>query len=426
MDITLSKIKDTVLQIYDDLLIEDSDTSSDNRPYVFFLPTDKTCSLSMICYEKYYINLVNDLLSDSRIGDKWSIKGIQEQIQDLLLNLAKLKNNKPIDGVDEDISDLLKNLFEKLLINFQTDEYFIVIHGLTVKEITKFADITFWPIDQIAELWKEKNNHGFLKNSVSYQDAIASSKISAEKNKSSSILQDRVERVLNIIRYFCSIIYFDRYTQYAFIDGRNPSKVVSIISYKTGGGVELLKESLYNPRPIEVNSFFIQNSINYGYEYIEKAFSAKIKSPIQALVLNSIDWFGDATQDINPISSFMKYYTAMESILKEENEKARNVIPERVVWVLDKYASSACKEIKIDMIELIEERNSIFHQGFSKNETPEFLSQRMHNISRNIISRFTLLTMKYNWETKQDFINWVSDSKTTNNNSIGIRKINLF
>ena len=334
------------------------------------------------------------------------------------MNIAQTKMIQQDNLGDAKASEISQNLINRLSIQFEDLEYFIPIHGLVIKNLLQIGNVKIWPIDHLISEFNFYEKDDFFNNLSPYKNAVASTLIAAEVNKSGEILRERVEKVLNILRYYSALIYWNRPTHHIYEDGKNPS-VISNVLIRKEENFAVFKNST-NPYllPMEIDDVFLKIAdVSHNFRYINDALSSSDRSQIQSLILNSINWYGDATQDMNSYSSFMKYYTAIESLLKNQAEDAKSVLPKRASLILESVPVKR-REIKKMVINIVNERNSIFHEGTTKELNPAYLSDLMFRISRNTIRKYIYFAEKKRLDTKDDFIAWMQSIINVDNSNI--------
>jgi hypothetical protein len=147
----------------------------------------------------------------------------------------------------------------------------------------------------------------------------------------------------------------------------------------------------------------------HGLDYLQNLVDKTDKTQIEQALLVSIQWFGDATQELQPLSSFMKYYMPLEILLKRDEERAKDVVPNRICRLLDPWniKKNRTTQRNADLHELIQERNSIFHSGEPEKKTPEYLRFAARWFSTAVIYQVQQRVISEELKTQDDLIVWL-------------------
>lgn len=152
---------------------------------------------------------------------------------------------------------------------------------------------------------------------------VASTMIAAEEYKALEILRSRVEEALNVLRYLGAIVWHNQPARHIYLAGFEPARSYYAFSTDDVGKSNWFRESLFYPSPFLVDQIFLGASQGYGLkDYSAWLEAGEAALPLEKQVINAIQWFGDAAQESNSLQAFMKYYIAVESLLKVEKRES--------------------------------------------------------------------------------------------------------
>ncbi len=75
--------------------------------------------------------------------------------------------------------------------------------------------------------------------------------------------------------------------------------------------------------------------------------------------------------------------------------------------MLEPHNKEIQRKLESDLRELIDERNSVFHEGRVNSFSPEYLRSSAHILSRQILHQIRLKIKSDNFETKDDINQWI-------------------
>lgn len=408
------KLRDLASHLYDDIYLDLPPNGFVHAMNGFYLDKEG--------YSRSFLEILRILFSIPIVRELWSERSMSNRVDDLLGDLGKIKaesnsrNKGPVD-FQRITSDWLSSIPSE----FDTNEYFASVNGLIIQSLITIGSVTFWPLkEKLSELGSLGGFNPFSELSE-FQSCLASSSIQAEYIRGSEILRERVEEVLNILRYMGALVWHGQPIKHIYLEGEAPKRFSNILSLHADMKFEVIGNALFWPINYEIDKDFLSIAENYRLWELSSWFKEETLSPIRKLLLSAIQWFGDATQEIKPIQAFIKYYIAIETILKMDKERAKNVLPRRVSYVLEARDKTR-KETEV--LSIINERNSVFHTGSTYKDPPEVLARVTHQWSRNIINSLvqnSFLSQFYpeghpsKWQTKDDLIRWIDmDSVSTN------------
>ena len=405
-----SSISDLILRLYEHIHIGERPANFVWASGNFFLDDEGDKS--------WYYETIRAIFELPGISETWSERAVKDEMHWLLRELVKLKENQhEYDPSSIEFSTLATEWLERFQTEFYEQEYYIPVSGLILENPLTIGEVTFWPLEEkLSEIEKIDKLNTF-KNLTSHRNCIANAKIAAEMYKSAEILRVWIEEALNVLRYLGSVIWYNQTAKHIYLAGYEPDRISNVIQVDNLVLTGVIGDSLFSPVPYEIDGFFTATSEGFGINEISNWLQQKTISPQKKLLLNSIQWFGNATQEIHPLQAFIKYYIAIESLLKKNHqENAKNVIPKRANFITQARDKSK-RENEIRSI--IDERNSIFHEGRTLKDTPDVLRIYTHQLARNVINgiiqkyRFPHIYLgnkQAEWKTKEEFINWIDNN----------------
>jgi len=399
-DKTKLSIVDLVSRLYEHLHIgeppEDALYSSVN----FYLDEEG--------YQSLYFEVLRALYTISGITEIWSERALKDQLHWLLVKLAEAKEVAGnSDQTSINFSSLATIWLERFQSQFEKQNYYIPVTGLEVEKPLTIGSVTFWPwAEKLTEIEQQDPFHTYA-DLPAHSSCLVGVRIAAEAYKAVEIMRQRVEEALNVLRYLGALVWYNQPTRHIYLAGTEPGRVSYVLTWDGQGRIDRLGDSLYWPIPFQVDNTFLNRANNYGLRDLSAWIDNPEATPLQKLLVNSIQWFGDATQELAPLQAFMKYYVAMESLLKKGRENAKKVVPKRVACLLGERDREK-RQLEIEL--LIEERNEVFHRGSPKEDPPELLEWVGHQFARNMINKILPMASSYGFSTKEEFLCWVDKS----------------
>ncbi|MBI5650566.1 MAG: hypothetical protein HZC40_09005 [Chloroflexi bacterium] len=399
------KIATLISGLFDHILIGDL---LRDLPYKSLLSVREPFGLDEQGYYKWYADLFSSVLNRPGVGEKWSEDGIRNKIQELLAQLATAKTQSTQSArFSIDFSEIAESWITNIDVQFGENVCYVPVIGLALVEPLSMGAVTFWPLEAKKRELKDKIRPEFFDRLHPNMCCVASSTIKAEPQKSVEVLNERVDNVLNSLRYISSLIWQDEPAMQMYIAGRDPNRIASAVAINLNGTVSTYNNSFVNPLPFVLNSMNLQIAKSWGLEHLQSILSKRVHSPLEDILLTAIRWFGDACQDPSTLYSFIKYYISLEVLLKKKEESAMHTIPVRVSTLLEQFDLAKRKRFNASAKTIVRERNSIFHSGKPEKESLDYLVWVVHRLARNTIHELRYKILSEGFETQEDVIDWV-------------------
>jgi hypothetical protein len=403
-----NKIKYLTAQLYENVHVGEPPK---NAPYItggYYLDQDS--------YENCYQKILRVLYSVPNIQGTWSEQALREQLRLLIVELGKNKEKaNSRDQTPEDILTISMDWYQNFWREFEEQDYYAPIIGLVVEIPFTIGKVSFWPLKDILPEINVLDDSENFSTLSEHRDCLASARIKAESIKCAEILRSQVEETLNILRYIGALERYNQPTKHIYLAGKEPKRTSYVLAVDDNNHAQWIGDSLYYPIPFIVKDGFHSIVKSTGLWEISSWLINPTATPLQHSLLLAIQWFGDATQELRPLQAFMKYYIAIESLLKKETERAKRVLPKRAAYMLNERDSS---KIIYDLKLLIDERNAVFHEGSPNQDPPEVLARITHQIARNLINSIVhkvRIAHIYpdghpsRWNTKEEMLNWIDN-----------------
>lgn len=400
----ITRIKELIAELYSHIFLE-SPSKDASYFHGYFL--------DRLGYEDCYRDLITILFNDPKIQNKWSLSAIKNRVSGLLSELGELKvsSQELLDNQEPNF----ENIASKFLMGFQSDfeerEYFTIINNLVLKESLKIGSVTFCPIqDRIEEIMKDEI-FSTLHELSGKNNCLASSHLDVEFEKGVEIHLERVDEALNILRYMGALVWYNESPRQIYIAGRQHTGVHDVFTIDPVEWMGWVGEKFQNPIPFYIDGDFL--AIANSFHLKEIVSWLNNPTPLQRSVILAMQWFGDATRELNSIQAFMKYYVAIEILLKKNQDRAKEKLPNRLIYILRKMDKDGLKQY---FEGLIGQRNAVFHEGKPSQETPETLARVLHHCSRDVINNIVqhmqiphiyLKGPKIGWNTKEELIDCI-------------------
>lgn len=146
----------------------------------------------------------------------------------------------------------------------------------------------------------------------------------------------------------------------------------------------------------------------YGLSQLQEIAASDSRSEIEESLLTGIQWYGDACQELIPLSGFAKYYISAEASSKMQDESAKAFLPRRLSVLIASWDKVNQRKLEQDIGEFIDERNAVFHAGRPQSQTVEYLHWFARFIASGTLNRIRQQIHAEMWETKNDFEEWAS------------------
>ncbi len=397
---TLSRL---IADLYDQLMVKDV---PEDALYLGYLDRETRFGLDEKGYRTSYLGIIRQVFALPEIGEKWSYEGLQELGHKLLLQLAEHKS-KALPPPDFD--SITKEWIAQVDVEFQKQVCYIPVAGLSIESPIDIGNVKFLPLDiDIPEL-KEELTSSYLKEFDSFRNCLSSSIVIAEWIRAAEIHRQQTHTALNVLRYISSLVYHDQPTRHIYVTGRDPSRVSYTITVNEKGMIGRVGASEFTPAPLRVDIEFMNFANFYGFEYILSLINSSSPTEIEESFLTAIQWYGEATQELVPLISFVKYYVSIEAALKKEDERAKTVLPRRISVLLEPWSKDRQRELEKDLGDMIDERNAVLHSGKPRHSNPEYLAWSGQIIARQVLHQLRLKIKDKAFQTKDDVNHWVGD-----------------
>lgn len=391
-----------IADLYDHLLVIDI---PDDAQYRGFLDRDKPFALDNHGYRISYIGILNQAFMLPNIGERWSEDGLQKLGHDLLLKLAEYKAR----AFSPDFKIVAAEWLAKVDVEFEQQACYTPVVGMTVESSFQIGDVTFLPLDVDRPELKADLATSFLDEFIPNRDCLSFSTVVAEWRRSAEIHRQRTHKALNVLRFIASLVWYDQPTRHIYVAGRNPKRVSYSIIINQKRMVSQAGASEFSPVPLRVDSEFLTYANFYGFDHIQSLIRSSSLTEIEESFLAAVQWYGEATQDLTPLVSFVKYYVSIESALKKEGERAKAVLPKRISVLIEPWNKERQRTLQKDLGDIIDERNSVLHSGRARASSPEYLTWSGQIIARQALHQLHLRIKSGAFQTKDDVIRWVDD-----------------
>ncbi len=377
-------------------------------PFLSMFDNDYPFALDDHGYKVSYLNLLLNTLNLKPFGDQWSHDGLEKLANNLIYKLAENKHNQnsPVN-----YAELAKDWLSKVVVSFDEQICYTIVVGLSVEAPLQLGDITFLPPEiQYIEV-ADNISTPYLQNLNPMLHCLASCKINAEQVRATEILCEKTENILNILRFIGSLIWHDQPIRHIYISGYNRNRVNYSLAIDSKKRYSRIGNSIYTPLPFKVDKEFLNYAKAYGFDYIRGLLELSSTTEIERAFLTAIQWYGDATQDLIPIISFVKYYVSIETVLKNKSENAHSVLPKRLSKLISPFNNETQKLLEIDIGGMIDERNSVLHSGKTEKMKPEELSWNSRIFARQALHQICQIMQKEELKTKKDLLRWLKDKQ---------------
>jgi hypothetical protein len=390
-----------IIDLYDHLFTKNI---PDKAPYFGYLEIDKPFALDEHGYWSAYIGIIQKAFQLPSVDNTWSEEGLQGIVHDLLLDLAKKKEN---NQSDLDFNKIASEWLSKLDITFDQNTCYSIVAGLSVEHELEIGDVSFLPLD----FDQPSLNDEFLKlrNELHpYRNCFACSNVTADIRRASEIHRQRTQISLNILRYIGSLIWHREPTHHIYLKSLDPKRISESLVVSSKGNISCIGASEFQPLPFRLDSETIPYANSYGLSEIQNILHEKTLSEIKQSLLTGIQWFGEATQELFPLVAFVKYYISIETAIKKESESAKSVLPKRMSVLIDPWGKKKNADLIKDIRGFVDERNSVFHSGIPVKYTAEGLAWDARILARQTLFQLYLRIRDNHIQTKDDLISWVN------------------
>lgn len=374
----------------------------DRPTYAGYLRIDRPFCLDDDGYFVIYQSLKRSILNIGNIGEKWSNQGLEEEIHKLLSELATLKDNNAVP----DFENITSAFEQKIDIEFQEYECIVPIIGLTIQSKLQVGDVTFLPFEA-KDRFSNKLFDVYIDDLISHRDCFAITKIKAEWIRSAELAREKIEKALNILRFLGSLIWASEPTRHIYVSGQQLKRVSYTFVIDSEQKIGTVGHTEFSVQPFKLDDDIMQYAEFFGLSYFQ-ALIDRQASPIEEDLFAAIQWYGFAIQELIPLVSFAKFYIAIETATKKDGERARMVLPKRISVLLEPWNKLRQEELEIELGQLIDERNSVFHEGKVRKYNPSYLADTGRILARGVIHQLRLKIASERWKAKEELIDWVN------------------
>jgi hypothetical protein len=397
----INTLSHSITDLYDQLVVKDV---PEDALYLGYLNRETKFGLNEKGYRIAYIGIIRQIFALPEIGEKWSDDGLKELGHKLLLQLAEHKSKAlPLP----DFNSITRKWLDQVDIKFQKYICYLPVAGLSIEFPIEIGDVKFLPLDIDLPELKEELTNLHLRKLDSFRNCLSSSSVIAEWIRATEIHRQRTHTALNVLRYISSLVYHDQPTKHIYVAGRDPRRVSYTIIVNEDGKVGQVGASEFAPTPLRIDAEFMEYANFYGLGYILSLIDTLSPTEIEESFLTAIQWYGEATQELVPVISFVKYYVAIEAALKTEEERAKTVLPRRISVLLEPWSKGRQRKLEKDLGDMIDERNAVLHSGKPRHSNPEYLAWSGQIIARQVLHQLRLQIKDRTFQTKDDLIHWV-------------------
>jgi len=319
-----NKTASILMDIYNEIVIDDN--YSKHYPMRFGLE---------ICVTESGVEIRNRLASllyeDINVSYCWSERSTLDVIGNFIRDLGVLKKEDSYPDFDLIASQLIDKFSEE----YDECEALTVVEGLLTSQSIRIGNVTFFPFDHKQSLLKRPPFDSLFEDVYPTRDCIATAKYKTESRRSIEHLYIDTEYCLNIFRYIGTLVWADQIIPRISIHGRPRSNNSYSLSIDGEGQVSAIVLEEFGSMPYRLNEETSPYANFHGLDYLQSLVDKTDKTQIEHALLVSIQWFGDATQEVQPLSSFIKYYMPLDILLKRDEERAKDVVPNRLCRLLD-------------------------------------------------------------------------------------------
>lgn len=392
-----------IASLYDQIILDDIPEKPTYRGY---LDRETEFALDDHGYRDTYIGLLQRVFAIPNISEMWSEDGVQELGHDLIVDLAQVKSQ---GTPSPDFTQIAQEWLERIHVEFEEFDCYGVVSGLVVSSPLSIGDVTFLPLaDDIPDL-EGMLGERFVKDLNSYRDSISHSNVTADWRRASEIHREKTEAALNVLRFIASLIWHDQPIRHVYVEGLEPKRVSDTLVISSEGAVSSVGASEFAPLPIELTDEMLPYAQFHGLSQIQSLLAEPAPTQIERSFLTAIQWFGRATQEPLPLVAFIKFYIAIEVVLKRPSESASSVLPTRIGVLISPWDKSRLATLEHDLRDFIDERNAVFHSGLPLSASPDVLRWDSRILSRQVLHQLRQRLASENWQSTEDLIAWVDD-----------------
>lgn len=309
-----------------------------------------------------FLKLISKNWQDSELTyitfEEEFLKGIVEILE---------KEKRTTDEENNPTKEIKKNI-EK---NFPKKEFSVYdeIMGISVEDKGIFEDFTIYNVEKnrnrlekkIKMMIKTKEESKNPKTNEGIPEFIIETKVKAREVNMAFVLADEKNK------NFISLLQIEHFKGIRVLT--YPLKI-SIGRKISNNNIERIAkgegERKYRSQTlIEVNIEYEDYKEDKQLENLWKIISKDNLNDLEKLIINSINWLGEAIQEVKFATSLLKAIIFLEAIIKKENERGiKEKIAQRTAVIIgNKDKNININNIYKDMIKLYEIRSEINHTG---------------------------------------------------------------
>ena len=389
-------------ELYNSINLDRAEVERDKTKFPLMQATDKIfLALDNRGY-KIYKDFVGQILEIAEISTVWSEDGIKRLVDGFLIRLATIKAK----GERPDYKVEVEEWMSSIIMEFEECKCYIPVIGLFTEAAFSIGAIDFIPIKDF-KIEADKLPSSFLSKVSPYRNCIAHTKIKAEPQKANELFRINLEYSLNVFNILGDLIWYNQPPKHIYVAGTERKNISYSLVICKDQVLELGKNE-FNIAPFQVDNDFLQRANSYGLEFIQNILKQSSRTELEKAYLTAIQWYGDAVQEITPSVAFVKYYVAIECVLKQPNEySAKKFIPERVGVLIEPWGRKQQEWFINDIETIIDERNNILHSGEPKKRTEDSLAWATGLLARQVLHQLRLNISSNKWKAKNDIILWV-------------------
>lgn len=393
-------------------------TIDDFEKLNFFDP--KITINSRECYFKEkenFFKLTNILCELSDIRDFLSYDSIKN-ISLSFIEKAVLKRNNNESDLEPD--KYINFIIEALINSKKEFEFFRLVKGVEFIKITSLylGEVQLFVfsekhLNEIRKYSDEKNDNGFFVEEVepfirnNYIGKLCIKSIATgDKYKAKELSYRRINQVVNILRFIVCLLGHDRISEHlikinllaesyqTFEKAITLHKNDNLISLNFG----ISREPLFE---FEIDKGLLDDlKKNCFFDDLISILKKKNKTELEKVILTSIYWAGEAQDEFEPASAFIKFWTALESLYSQTNEPITQTLAKGISITLAFGGYRLIDPNDVDNIhknlkKLYKKRSKIVHVGNYQNVLPQELSEICKYSSWAVLTYLGLRSLGY-------------------------------
>ena len=370
-----------------------------------------------ICVTNEGVKIRNELASllfqNKTVASNWSDKSLLEHLDNSIQTLGSLKKRDDYP----DFTSHASNLIADLTCDFEECDAITIVEGLQVSKSLQMGNITFFPIAEKQNLLNEPPLNILFKDVSPSRDSVAVGRYRVEPRRSIELIRRDTDYCLNILRYMGSLLWPNELARQINVAGEPRQNAAYSLSIGSSRHPSAFADTDFSVMPLRLDDETMPYADFHGLSHLISILNKPKRTEIEKSLLTAIQWFGDATRELQPLAAFLKFYMPIEIILKGEKEIAKRVIPKRLCRLLDPWNTNkqGTTKIKVEIRDLIQERNSVFHSGSARKHTDEYLRLATRAYARDCLFQLSQRIISEKLKSQQGLINWINQQATKYN-----------